>query len=45
VLADRELPAFRSVLDSFELDGFDLDLDELFEAGLLYLLNGFERAN
>jgi DNA-binding transcriptional regulator YhcF (GntR family) len=45
VLADRELPAFRSVLDSFELHGFNLDLDELFEVGLLYLLNGFERAN
>jgi hypothetical protein len=25
--------------------GFNLDPDELFEAGLLYLLNGFERAN
>lgn len=41
VLADRELPAFRSVLDSFEPDGFDLDLDQLFEVGLSYLLEGF----
>jgi hypothetical protein len=24
-------------------DGFDMDLDELFEAGLDYLLNGFDR--
>jgi AcrR family transcriptional regulator len=40
-LADRELPAFRSVLDSFEPNGFDLDLDELFEVGLGYLLDGF----
>jgi AcrR family transcriptional regulator len=45
VLADRDLPAFRAVLDSFEPEGFDLDLDELFEAGLRYLLNGFDRAS
>jgi len=44
LLADRDLPAFRAVLDSFEPEGFDLDLDELFEAGLRYLLNGFDRA-
>jgi hypothetical protein len=36
-------PAFRSVLDSFEPDGFKMDLDELFEAGLGYLLYGFGR--
>lgn len=24
-------------------DGFDMDLDELFEAGLGYLLDGFDR--
>jgi hypothetical protein len=33
VLADQDLPAFRAVLDSFEPDGFDMDLDALFEAG------------
>jgi DNA-binding transcriptional regulator YhcF (GntR family) len=44
VLADRDLPAFRAVLDSFEPEGYDMDLDELFEAGLRYLLNGFDRA-
>lgn len=42
-LADQDLPAFRSVLDSFEPDGFEMDLDELFEAGLGYLLDGFGR--
>ena len=44
LLADRDVPAFRAVLDSFEPDGFDLDLDELFESGLRYLLDGFQRA-
>ena len=43
VLADQDLPAFRAVLDSFMPDGFDMDLDELFEAGLGYLLDGFDR--
>jgi hypothetical protein len=43
LLADWDVPAFRAVLDSFEPDGFDLDLDELFEAGLSYLLDGFQR--
>jgi AcrR family transcriptional regulator len=43
VLADQDLPAFRAVLDSFEPDGFDMDLDALFEAGLGYLLDGFGR--
>jgi hypothetical protein len=41
VLADQDLPAFRAVLDSFEPNGFDMDLDALFEAGLGYLLDGF----
>jgi DNA-binding transcriptional regulator YhcF (GntR family) len=44
LLADRDVPAFRAVLDSFEPDGFDLDVDELFESGLSYLLDGFQRA-
>jgi AcrR family transcriptional regulator len=44
LLTERDVPAFRTVLDSFEPDGFDLDLDELFESGLSYLLDGFERA-
>jgi hypothetical protein len=44
LLTERDSPAFRTVLDSFEPDGFDLDLDELFESGLSYLLDGFERA-
>jgi AcrR family transcriptional regulator len=44
VLADRDLPAFRAVLDSFEPAGYDMDLDELFRAGLDYLLDGFNRA-
>jgi DNA-binding transcriptional regulator YhcF (GntR family) len=43
LLADRDVPAFRAVLNSFEPDGFDLDLDELFESGLSYLLDGFQR--
>ena len=29
LLADRDLPAFRAVLDSFEPDGYDMDLDNL----------------
>jgi DNA-binding transcriptional regulator YhcF (GntR family) len=44
LLADRDLPAFRAVLDSFEPAGYDMDLDELFGAGLNYLLDGFNRA-
>ena len=44
LLTERDSAAFRTVLDSFEPDGFDLDLDELFESGLSYLLDGFERA-
>jgi hypothetical protein len=44
VLADQDLPAFRAVLDSFGPDGYDIDVDELFEAGLSYLLDGFRRA-
>lgn len=44
-LADHELPAFRTVLDSFEPGGYDMDLDELFEAGLGYLLDGLNQAN
>ena len=44
LLAGRDLPAFRYVLDSFEPEGFDLDLDQLFESGLSYLLDGFQRA-
>ena len=40
LLAERDVPAFRTVLNSFEPDGFDLDLDELFESGLRYLLDG-----
>ena len=43
VLADQDLPAFRAVLDSFGPDGYDMDVDELFEAGLSYLLDGFRR--
>jgi AcrR family transcriptional regulator len=45
LLADRNVPAFRTVLNSFEPGGYDMDLDELFETGLSYLLDGFERAN
>jgi DNA-binding transcriptional regulator YhcF (GntR family) len=45
LLADRDVPAFRTVLDSFEPDGYDMDLNELFETGLRYLLDGFQRAN
>jgi hypothetical protein len=44
VLADHDLPAFRTVLDSPEPAGYDLDLDELFETGLGYLLAGVRRA-
>lgn len=44
VLADQDLPAFRTVLGSFEPDGFDMDLDALFDAGLGYLLDGFRQA-
>jgi AcrR family transcriptional regulator len=45
VLADRDLPAFRAVLDSFEPEGYDMDLDELFATGLDYLLHGLDRAD
>jgi DNA-binding transcriptional regulator YhcF (GntR family) len=45
LLADRDVPAFRTVLDSFEPGGYDMDLNELFETGLHYLLDGFQRAN
>jgi AcrR family transcriptional regulator len=44
VLAAQDLPAFRKVLDTFEPDGYDMDVNELFEAGLGYLLEGFARA-
>jgi DNA-binding transcriptional regulator YhcF (GntR family) len=43
MLADHDLSAFPAVLDSFEPGGFDLDLDELFETGLGYLLDGFRK--
>lgn len=43
VLADHDLPAFRTVMYSYEPAGYDLDLDELFETGLGYLLAGFRR--
>jgi AcrR family transcriptional regulator len=44
LLADRDVvPAFRAVLDSFEPEGYDMDLDQLFETGLSYLLAGFGR--
>jgi AcrR family transcriptional regulator len=45
VLADHDLPAFRTVMDSYEPAGYDLDIDELFETGLGYLLAGFRRAS
>jgi DNA-binding transcriptional regulator YhcF (GntR family) len=45
MLADQDQPAFRAVLESYEPRGFDLDLDELFETGLSYLLDGFRSAN
>jgi DNA-binding transcriptional regulator YhcF (GntR family) len=45
LLADRNVPAFRTVLDSFEPGGYDMDLNELFETGLHYLLDGFQRAS
>jgi AcrR family transcriptional regulator len=41
VLADLKLPAFRTVIDSFEPAGYDMNLDHLFEVGLGYLLEGF----
>jgi DNA-binding transcriptional regulator YhcF (GntR family) len=43
MLADHDLSAFPAVLDSFEPGGFDLDLDDLFETGLGYLLDGFRK--
>jgi DNA-binding transcriptional regulator YhcF (GntR family) len=45
LLADQDWPAFRTVLDSFEPGGYDMDVNELFEAGLRYLLDGFRRAH
>jgi AcrR family transcriptional regulator len=45
LLADQDLRAFRTVLDSFEPGGYDMDVNELFEAGLRYLLDGFRRAH
>ena len=45
VLADHDLPAFRTVLDSYHPGGYDLDIDELFETGLGYLLAGFRQAS
>jgi AcrR family transcriptional regulator len=44
VLAAQDLLAFRKVLDSFEPDGYDMDVNELFDAGLGYLLEGFAQA-
>jgi len=41
LLADQDLSALRTILDSFGPDGYDLDVDALFEAGLGYLLDGF----
>jgi DNA-binding transcriptional regulator YhcF (GntR family) len=45
VLADQDVPAFRTVLDSFGQNGYDMDVDQLFEAGLDYLLEGFRKAH
>jgi hypothetical protein len=45
VLVDHDLPAFRTVLGSFEAAGYGIDLDELFGTGLGYLLDGFDRPN
>jgi AcrR family transcriptional regulator len=44
LLAGQDLPAFRTILEAFEPDGYDLDVDALFEAGLGYLLDGFRLA-
>ena len=44
VLGDQQLPAFQMVMDSFEPDGYDMNLDHLFEVGLGYLLEGFRSA-
>jgi hypothetical protein len=41
LLADQDLPAFRTVLNSFGSEGYDMDVNELFEAGLGFLLQGF----
>jgi AcrR family transcriptional regulator len=41
LLADQDLPAFRTVLRSFEPNGYDMDVNQLFEVGLGYLLEGF----
>jgi hypothetical protein len=43
LLADQDLPAFRTVLGSFQQNGYDMDVNQLFEAGLGYLLDGFGR--
>lgn len=44
LLADQDLPAFRTVLNSFGSDGYDMNINELFEAGLGFLLQGFRAA-
>ena len=44
LLADQDLPAFRTVLNSFGSAGYDMDVNELFEAGLDFLLQGFRAA-
>jgi AcrR family transcriptional regulator len=44
VVASQGSRALRTVLDSFEPEGYDMDLDELFDTGLQYLLNGFGEA-
>jgi DNA-binding transcriptional regulator YhcF (GntR family) len=41
LLADQDLPAFRTVLNWFGSEGYDMDVNELFEAGLGFLLQGF----
>ncbi|WP_020576393.1 TetR/AcrR family transcriptional regulator C-terminal domain-containing protein [Actinopolymorpha alba] len=38
--ASGRYPTFAKVLQSFATDGYDLDLDELFELGLQFLLDG-----
>jgi len=40
LLADRNVPA----LDSFEPGGYEIDLNELFETGLRYFLDGIQLA-
>lgn len=43
LLTDQDVPAFRTVLSSFEPNGYDMDVNQLFEVGLGYLLEGFGR--